>query len=277
VRPRRAPGGPRFPQRVPAAARFSLLLVPALLTPGCELRFTDPFQGEPADLLAQLRILDAGNGEASFSAHLTPGRASDGTIRRAEDGAVEVLGLRVESTGVREEGVLSYGHTWSLPAGEPLPELRFRRPTLESIEGGDPGHTFGDCARADPSDRGVAPGDTLRFTASCSPSGPHLRHTEWDLEVRTQDVGGLVLYLHSNSSPPPELEVPVDWLGQPGSPDLDAILTITRILVWNDGPGHDYRVALTVRWAFSWTIRWEDREGGVIGPLDPTIVSLGPA
>jgi hypothetical protein len=275
------PGRParrlRSGRRVPLPFRLALAGVAALSGSGCDLRFTGPYQGEPADLLAHLRILESGPGEFTYSAHLMPGRDREGQIRQVEDEALVILGARLSPVTVNAEGVRSYGHAWSLPPGEPFPELRLRAPTLESVGGGEPGYPFGPCARSDPADQSVSPGDTLRFEVSCSHSGDDLRHIEWELEVRRRDSGGLVLYLHSNTRPPPGIEVPAEWLVQPGDPELDLLLTVTRILVWNDDPGRDYRVALTVRWAFPWTIRWEDREGADAGAPDPPGVTLGPA
>lgn len=52
--------------------------------------------------------------------------------------------------------------------------------------------------------------------------------------------------------------MPAEWLRQPEDPELDARLTIVRVFVWNDGPGDDYRIALTTRWTFPWNLRWAE-------------------
>lgn len=224
---------------------------------GCELRFTDPFSREASDLVSTVAVVDGSETTIALAAELHPGRHDDGRLRSLEDLSLEVFGMPFSPVGLGHHGRRRYAAYWTWPEEQSLsPEVRV--PVVDEVAQGRDRLQPGTCGRDDREDRLLAVGDTVRFQAFCDLSEPALRHVEWELEIRRGDNGGLVAALRSGVAPPSSIAVPAEWLRQPGDPELDARLTIVRVFVWNDGPGDDYRIALTTRWTFPWTLRWAE-------------------
>jgi len=222
---------------------------------GCELQFTDPFSREASDLVSTVTVVEGPEMTVALSAELHPGRHDDGRLRSVEDLSLEVFGTPLGPVGLGHHGRRRYAAHWTRPREDSLsPEVRV--PRVDQVAQGRDDLLPGTCGRSDREDRLLAAGDTVRFEAYCDLSDPSLRHVEWELEVRRADNGGLVAALRSGVTPPASISVPVEWLRQPGDPDLEARLTIVRAFVWNDAPGDDYRIALTTRWTFPWALRW---------------------
>jgi len=233
----------------------------SLFAGGCELQFTDPFSREPSDLISTLTVVDGADVTVSLAAELHPGRHDDGQLRSVQDLSFEVFGTTLRPVGMGHHGRRRYAAQWIWAEEHSLsPEVRV--PWIDQVAQGRDGIAPGTCGRGDREDRILAAGDTVRFDAFCDISEPALRHIEWELEVRRGDNGGLVAALRSGVAPPGSIAVPAEWLQQPGDPVLEARLTITRLFVWNDGPGDDYRIALTSRWTFPWNLRWAEEPGG---------------
>ncbi len=226
---------------------------------GCELRITEPFSGEPADLLASLSVEENGATRWVLSASLRPGRKESGTLRGVEDLTLRVGEQTILPFGLGHHGLRRYAASWTGAGG--TASLSLRPPGVEGASAGLEWLTFGGCEDDPAPSVPLLPSDTLRMAVRCVLDDAALRHVEWSLEVRRADAGGLVASLGAVAPPPHTIELPAGWLIQPGDPPMELRLTVTRRLVWNDGAGEDYRVGLELRWSFVRPLTWASGEG----------------
>jgi len=211
--------GPRAP-RARLVAACAALMAASLLT-GC-IGFLDPNLPPATPALMQLGVHFLPTGQASFDAHLEPGRALSHEFRTVPDDTLLVNGKGFAPTTVHVDQARDYAGTVALPA--PVGPITIATPAVAGIPEVPPTVQWFGIRKLDPDTIVLPSGADLHLHVDPTlrsgipvPSG-----LQWFLQLF---AGGHVIQIGSDGLPPADLHVPVEFV------PADSLGTITASLL----------------------------------------------